>query len=235
VAGTVSPDSEIWRIISERVDAKRSTGIVVGVIDPGGRTQVFGYGDPGSGQFPLDAVSVFEIGSITNVFTAILLADMGQRGEARLQDLVARFLPPAVRVPAWGERQIELVDLATHTSGLPRLPANWRPTGPANPLAGYTAGQLYDFLSDWVLTREPSSQHLYSTRGSACLAMPWRRGPQLVTRSSCASGSWGRLLERVPWIMGLDLVARSGLTPGRRCPGTWPRACHSGSRQPGTA
>ena len=49
MAGTVSPDSEIWRIISERVDAKRSTGIVVRVIDPGGRTQVFGYGDPGSG------------------------------------------------------------------------------------------------------------------------------------------------------------------------------------------
>jgi D-alanyl-D-alanine-carboxypeptidase/D-alanyl-D-alanine-endopeptidase len=169
VAGTVSPDSEIWRIISERVDAKRSTGIVVGVIDPGGRTQVFGYGDPGSGQFPLDAVSVFEIGSITRMFTAILLADMAQRGEVRLQDLVARFLPPAVRVPAWGERQIELVDLATHTSGLPRLPANWRPTGPANPLAGYTAGQLYDFLSDWVLTREPGSQYEYSNAGFGLL------------------------------------------------------------------
>ena len=169
MAGTVSPDSEIWRIISERVDAKRSTGIVVGVIGPGGRTQVFGCGDPGPGQFPLDAVSVFKTGSITNVFTAILLADMAQRGEARLQDLVAYFLPPAVRVPAWGERQIELVHLATHTSGLPRLPANWRPTGPASPLPGHTAGQLYDFLSDWVLTREPGSQYEYSNAGFGLL------------------------------------------------------------------
>ena len=165
MAGTVSPDSEIWRIISERVEAKRSTAIVVGVLGPGGRTQVFGCGDPGPGQFPLDAVSVFEIGSITKVFTAILLAGMAQRGEVRLQDLVARFLPPAVRVPAWGERQIELVDLATHTSGLPRLPANGRPTGPVNPLAGYTARQPYDFLSDWVLTREPGSQYEHSNAG----------------------------------------------------------------------
>ena len=165
MAGTVSPDSEIWRIISERVEAKRSTAIVVGVLGPGGRTQVFGCGDPGPGQFPLDAVSVFEIGSITNVFTAILLRRHGAAGRGQTAGSGCAFPAPAVRVPAWGERQIELVDLATHTSGLPRLPANWRPTGPANPLAGYTAGQPYDFLSDWVLTREPGSQYEYSNAG----------------------------------------------------------------------
>lgn len=89
----------------------------------------------------------------------------GAAGRGQTAGSGCAFPAPAVRVPAWGERQIELVDLATHTSGLPRLPANWRPTGPANPLAGYTAGQPYDFLSDWVLTREPGSQYEYSNAG----------------------------------------------------------------------
>ena len=131
----------IRRIIGERVDAKRSAGIVVGVIDSDGR-RVAAYGDPGPGQPPLDASSVFEVGSITKVLTATLLADMVARGEVALDEPVALLLPQAVRVPTRGNRQIELMDLATQTSGLPRLPANLRWEDPAHPtMAGYTAGQ----------------------------------------------------------------------------------------------
>ena len=61
-------DSAIRAIIKDRVDAKRSAGIVVGVLDSDGRTRVFGYGASGTGR-PLDANSVFEIGSITKTFT----------------------------------------------------------------------------------------------------------------------------------------------------------------------
>lgn len=88
----------IRRIIGERVDAKRSAGMVVGVVDSDGR-RVAAYGDPGPGQPPLDASSVFEIGSITKVFTAALLADMVVRGEVALDEPVALLLPQTVRVP----------------------------------------------------------------------------------------------------------------------------------------
>jgi D-alanyl-D-alanine-carboxypeptidase/D-alanyl-D-alanine-endopeptidase len=159
----------IQRIIGERVDAKRSAGIVVGVVDVDGR-RVAACGDPGPGQPPLDASSVFEIGSITKVFTATLLADMVARGEVALDEPVARLLPPTVRVPARGNRQIELVDLATQTSGLPRLPANLRWEDPAHPvMAGYTAGQLYEFLSGYTLTREIGSEYEYSNLGFGLL------------------------------------------------------------------
>jgi CubicO group peptidase (beta-lactamase class C family) len=108
-----------------RRGAQRMPGMVAGVVDSDGR-RVAAYGDPGPGQPPLDASSVFEIGSITKVFTAALLADMVARGEVALDEPVALLLPQTVRVPTWGERQIELVNLATQTSALPRLPANWR-------------------------------------------------------------------------------------------------------------
>jgi D-alanyl-D-alanine-carboxypeptidase/D-alanyl-D-alanine-endopeptidase len=164
------PSSQLIQgIIGERLDAKRSAGIVVGVIDSGGR-RVAAYGDPGPGQPPLDASSVFEIGSITKVFTATLLADMVQRNEVALDEPVALLLPPAVRVPAREDRQIELVDLATQTSGLPRLPTNWRPEDPANPTMGdYTIDQLLEFLSGYRLTREIGSQYEYSNLGYGLL------------------------------------------------------------------
>jgi serine-type D-Ala-D-Ala carboxypeptidase/endopeptidase len=59
--------------------------------------------------------TIFEIGSVTKVFTALLLADMAERGEVRLSDPAARYLPG-------GTGPVTLADLATHTSGLPRLP-----------------------------------------------------------------------------------------------------------------
>jgi D-alanyl-D-alanine-carboxypeptidase/D-alanyl-D-alanine-endopeptidase len=159
----------IRRIIGERVDAKHSAGIVVGVVDSGGR-RVAAYGDRGPGQPPLDASSMFEIGPITKVFTAALLADMVARGEVALDEPVALLSPETVRVPAWGTRQIELVDPATQTSGLSRLPANWRWEDSAHPMmAGYTAAQLYEFLSGYTLTRQIGSEYEYSNLGFGLL------------------------------------------------------------------
>ena len=151
---TLVPNSTIQHIISQRVDGQRSTGIVVGVLDPDGQRRVVAYGDSGPGQPPLGPGSVFEIGSISKVFTATLLADMVQRAEVCLDDPVAQFLPATVRVPTRRGRQITLVDLATQTSGLPRLPTNLQATDPANPLANYTVQQLYAFLSEYVLPRD---------------------------------------------------------------------------------
>ncbi len=160
--------ANVRRIVRERVESKRSTGIVAGVVFPDGSTRIFAYGDAGAGR-RLDASSVFEIGSITKVFTAILLADMVRRGEVKLDDPVARFLPETVEVPTRGGRQIRLVDLATQTSGLPLMPTNFRPKDDANPYADYTVAQLYEFLSSYKLTREIGAQYEYSNVGVGLL------------------------------------------------------------------
>lgn len=191
------------RIVRERVDRGRGGGIVAGVVFPDGRTRVFAYGKAGSGK-PLDSKSVFEIGSITKVFTSTLLSEMAQRGDVSLDDPVARFLPVTVTVPARGGRQIRLVDLATQTSGLPRLPTNLRPANPANPYADYTPKQLYDFLSSYTLTRDIGSKFEYSNLGVGLL------GHVLALRA--AKGYDATLRERILEPLGMTMTG-STLTP----------------------
>ena len=72
-------------------------------------------------------------------------------------------------MPERGGRQITLQDLATHTSGLPRLPSNLAPKDPANPYADYSVEQLYQFLSSYQLTRDIGSQYEYSNLGGGLL------------------------------------------------------------------
>ncbi|MGA2965031.1 MAG: serine hydrolase domain-containing protein [Terriglobales bacterium] len=166
----VPSDSEIRDILIERIDKQRqSVGIVLGVIDSTGRRTV-SYGRLAKEDEHLpDGNAVFEIGSATKVFTALLLADMVERGEVLLIDPVAKHLPPDIRTPERGGRQITLQDLATHTSGLPRLPSNLKPKDRSNPYADYSVEQLYEFLSSYILTRDIGSQYEYSNLGGGLL------------------------------------------------------------------
>jgi CubicO group peptidase (beta-lactamase class C family) len=126
---------------------------------------------------------VFEIGSITKAFTALLLADMAGRGEVGLDDPAARHLPDGVAMPERGGRQIALVDLATHTSGLPRRPGNLAPAHWENLYAGYTAEQLYACLGACQLRTDIGAAHLYSNLGMGLLghALALRAGVDFET------------------------------------------------------
>lgn len=167
---SVVPDAEIRKILADRIDAQRqSVGIVVGVIEPAGR-RVVAYGSLAKGDTrPLNGDTIFEIGSITKVFTSLLLADAVERHEVALTDPVAKFLPAKVKVPERGGHSITLQDLSTHTSGLPRLPTNLAPKDPANPYADYSAEDLYTFLSGYQLTRDIGAQYEYSNLGGGLL------------------------------------------------------------------
>lgn len=163
-------DAEIKHILAERIDEQRqSLGIVVGTFGPEGR-RIVSHGRFGAFYArPVDGDTVFEIGSITKTFTTLLLAEMAGRGEVGLDDPVAKYLPETVTVPERGGRQITLTDLATHTSGLPRLPGNLEPADLENPYADYTVEQLYAFLSDYALPRDIGSQYEYSNLGMGLL------------------------------------------------------------------
>jgi serine-type D-Ala-D-Ala carboxypeptidase/endopeptidase len=112
---------------------------------------------------------VFEIGSITKVFTALLLTEMVTRGEVALDDPVAKYLPGNVRMPARNGKQITLLDLATYTSGLPREPDGISRDGGDNPYAPYTVEQLYAFLSRHALRFDPGTHYEYANLGFGLL------------------------------------------------------------------
>jgi len=170
---TVPSDADIRQILADRIDRDRqSVGIVVGVIDAreAGHRRVITYGSLEKGDSrPLNADTMFEIGSVTKVFTSLLLADMVQRREVALTDPVAKYLPADVKMPERNGRAITLQDLATHTSGLPRLPTNFTPKDPANPYADYSVAQLYQFLSTYTLPYDIGSRYDYSNLGGGLL------------------------------------------------------------------
>jgi len=156
-------DADIQALIQSRVDENRATGIVVGVMEADGSTRIVSAGEPGPGAQPFGPRSVFEIGSITKVFTAILLADMVARGEVSLDDPIAKYLPEdEVTMPSRNGREITLLDIATHRSALPRMPDNFAPADESNPYADYTVEQMYNFLSNHELRRDIGAAVEYS-------------------------------------------------------------------------
>jgi CubicO group peptidase (beta-lactamase class C family) len=161
---------EIREILVKRVDRqKQAVGIVVGVIDPNGR-RVVSYGNLANGDpRTLDGDTIFEIGSITKVFTSLLLADMANRKEVALDDPAAKYLPENVTMPERSGKPITLLDLSTHSSGLPPLPSNLEPKDPRNPDADYSVDDLYPFLSGYTLPRDPGSEFEYSNLGAGLL------------------------------------------------------------------
>jgi CubicO group peptidase (beta-lactamase class C family) len=165
----IASDAEIQRILAERVDTYRqSVGVVVGVIEPSGR-RIVTYGHASTNaSIPLNGDTLFEIGSMSKVFTSLLLAEAVQRGEVALTDPISKYLPANVKVPERG-RAITLQDLSMHQSGLPLMPGNFKPADPENPFADYSAEQLYQFLSTYQLTRDVGAMYEYSNLGAGLL------------------------------------------------------------------
>ena len=100
-------DSAVLAMIRQRVDEKRSAGIVVGVLDPEGHTRSSPRAIPARPP-PLDGNTVFEIGSITKVFTATVLAALAEEGKVRLDDPVQKYLPASFAMPTRNGKPITL-------------------------------------------------------------------------------------------------------------------------------
>ena len=168
----VADDDALARFIRVRIARQRAaTAIVVGALRPTGASVVAqGSTRRGAGAPAVGARSVFEIASLTKVFTALLLADAVTRGEAGLDDPLQAYLPAGVRAPTFDGRAVTLTDLATHTAGLPLRPIGLSaPPDAVNKYAGYSLDQLWSDVPRYRLDRAPGSRFEYSNVGFALL------------------------------------------------------------------
>ncbi len=101
---------------------------------------------------------------------------MVRKGEVALADPVAKYLPAGVNIPEHNGRSITLVDLATHTSGLPFMPDEL-PAFRTSATPDNSDAQLYKFLARYQLTRDPGAEWDYSNVGY------WLLGQALATRA----------------------------------------------------
>ncbi len=164
-------EKKLDHLLAERLEQLPKGCAVAAVIfsDQGYEFRMFGEGAARN--------VIFEIGSVTKVFTALLLADMVVRQEVRLDQPVRELLPAEFQ-PKPSGAEITLGDLAIHHSGLPRLPRNLAPfwgTLPArhadNPYAYYGPDKLAKFLKRQGLERPQEPEYLYSNVGFGLLGM----------------------------------------------------------------
>ena len=195
--------------------ARRRVGLVLGG-GPHGEVSISTGGDDGHGGVPGER-TLFEIGSITKTFTALLLADGVIRGDWSLDTPVRELLPAGAQVPVRDGVETTLRHLATHTSGLPRSPVRlglreniaYQRTG-ADPYAALTEDDVLRSLGDTRLKRVPGDGGpAYSNLGFGIL------GTAMTTATGLDYGTLVR--DRVGGPLGLvDTVVDAHMTADQR-------------------
>lgn len=205
-----------WTEAEAVIEGARTSGrsMVVGV-RLGGETRFWQRG-----ELPDGTASIFEIGSITKVFTTTLLADLAGQGVVAFDDPVAAYLPVA---PPVTERPITLEDLATHRSGLPRLPANMVLRGMTlerhDPYAGLDDERMARAIRETAPKRAPGGKLAYSNYGAGLLGYALARAAG-TTYAELVADRITRPLALDDTGIALPPGEGARLTPGR---GWWGR------------
>jgi CubicO group peptidase (beta-lactamase class C family) len=165
-AALAQPDGgwepDVRRLAQPLVEAQLVPGLVVGIVDQGQSTIVALGTISTTNPNPPTADTIYEIGSVSKVFTAILLAEAVERGEVRLDTPLQTLLPEGIKAPAFEGKEIVLEDLSTHFSALPRLPSTIDAASLDNPYAACTRDRMLEFLNTCTLTRPPGERYEYS-------------------------------------------------------------------------
>jgi CubicO group peptidase (beta-lactamase class C family) len=165
---------ELVRRTAEGTAARRRGAVVAGAV-LGTEFACRGAGSTGAadGHSP-GPDTVFEIGSVTKTLTSLALARLSVAETVQLVQPLRDLLPDGARIPAKNGRQIRLIELSTHTSGLPRLPKGMLPRAffpMRDPYAAYTPDRLLAGLAGTRLRHEPGRTFRYSNLGAGMLGL----------------------------------------------------------------
>jgi len=148
------------RVVGERVARGEVVGAAVGVV-VGGRSFFVEYGHASRGGPRVTRRTLFEIGSNTKTFTALLLAQEVIAGRLSLFDTLATAWPERALHPRL--RDATLFDLATFTAGLPDDPPGFaRRSLEERDLRHYPKRDFFRFLEAWEPAHPPPAPWRYS-------------------------------------------------------------------------
>ncbi len=168
IENTMDMTMDIQTFLQKYMNNSGTVGASVAFID-NGKIQFFSCGKKSINRDELVSEdTVFKIGSITKVFTTLILMDMVAKGDVQLDDPIEIYLP-GIKLPELDGTKITLRHLAVHTSGIPFMPDNFDFKNPANFYKDYTIERLYDDLSHWTLTKAPGKSFEYSNVGMGLL------------------------------------------------------------------
>src|SRR5262245_26876434 len=229
-------DGDLRAAVERRFKGDRTGAcIAAAVVDDGATARAYVCADAKSPR-PHDDRTAYEIGSVSKPITAALLAELIAMGEITLDDPIANLLPPGTVVTSFEGRQITVGHIVTHTSGLPRAPAQWGPAkNPMNPLAHLTERDLIGALAETKLTRSPRAQWEYSNFAIMVLsyALARRSGKDFETllrerlllplgmndtyvdrrppHVRLAQGHLGNRMPWMPWDFPVDMAGVGGV------------------------
>lgn len=136
------------------------------------RYKTFLYGETGEENASLPTENtLYEVGSVTKVFTATLLANLVMKGLLQLDDPITEYLPDSVSANP-SLQGITFKTLANHTSGLPRMADNWNLVAgfdTKDPYSAYDQQALFTFLQGYKADRGPGEEYEYSNLGYGLL------------------------------------------------------------------
>jgi CubicO group peptidase (beta-lactamase class C family) len=188
-------DGQVREILRQHISSG-GVGMVVGIIDRRGRRVIAAGRGSSADPRPLDGDTAFEIGSISKVFTSLLLQQSVSRGELKLDEPAGRFAPKGMAMPQSGGRQITLADLSTHHSGLPGDDAAFWGKDPNRVTANYDTARLLRFVTQAKLSHAPGTRYNYSNIGASVLG-------QFLARQ--ADKPYGQLVrERIAAPLGMN-------------------------------
>src|SRR5881227_2747726 len=166
----------VEQIVAQKVQAilpenGKGGGVAVAV-RMNGTTSFFNYGFANNAQNRrVTEDSIFNLGSVGKVFATTLLAQAVKNGELSLDDPVAKYVTELQR--GGDVRRITLGQLASHSSGLPRVPQQYETWHKGR----YTWSDFVRFLNSWKAgpNHEPGQQYLYSDAAMVLLRVALER------------------------------------------------------------
>lgn len=145
-------------------------GLVIAVVR-GDDSFVAGFGEtaPGSKIEP-EGQSIIRLGSISKVFATDLLAAMAAERRVDLSDSLELYAPAGSKPKPFDRQAITLLDLATHSAGLPReLPDTAVQQDANNPFAAFRRDYYWKWITENGPAYAPGTTAIYSNYGYGLL------------------------------------------------------------------